>query len=131
MLSTFQRNGYFVGYVNEKDGYKFWVPSKHRLMKSPNVDFCPEKSCTTNNTVDLEFHPPEDDRHDVNSQSTCEDEFHSDQEDNHISESDSENDVDEENTHQDDSNDFSLSSPFRKIKRPVKLKYYISRLSTS
>ncbi|GLV44126.1 hypothetical protein CBL_21279, partial [Carabus blaptoides fortunei] len=48
--------GYFIGYVNEKYGYKVWVPSKHRVMKSRNVDFRPEKLCTTSNTIKLEFH---------------------------------------------------------------------------
>lgn len=47
--------GHFVGYVNDKDGYKVWVPSKHRIVKSRDVDFRPEKLCTTNKTVDLEF----------------------------------------------------------------------------
>ena len=47
------------------------------------------------------------------------------QKDYHISESDSENDdVDEENIYQNDNNDFSLSRPARKIKRPDKLKDY-------
>ena len=81
-----------VVYVNERDGYKVWVSSKHRIMKSPNIELHPEKLCTTN-TVELKFHPPEDDRHDVNSQNAFEDEFHSALEDGHISESDSGNDV--------------------------------------
>ena len=91
-------------------------------MRSPNVEFRPEKWCTANNTVELEFHPSEDDRHDVNSQSAFEDKFHSAQEDDQISESDSEEDVEKENTHQDDSNNFPLSRRVRKIKRPAKLK---------
>ena len=86
-------------------------------MKSTNVEFCPEK-CITDNTVELEFHPPEDNRHDLNRQSACE---YDD-----ISDSDSENDVDEENTHQNDRNDFPLSRSVRKIKRPAKLKDYRS-----
>ena len=62
--------------------------------------------------------------HDVNSQSDFKNKLHSAQKDHHISESYSENDVDEGNTHQDDNNDFPLSRPFRKIKRPAKLKGY-------
>ncbi|GLV56582.1 hypothetical protein CBL_09642, partial [Carabus blaptoides fortunei] len=31
--------GHFVGYVNEKDGYKVWFPSEYRVVKSHNVDF--------------------------------------------------------------------------------------------
>lgn len=52
--------GNFVGYVNDKDGYKIWVPSKHRVIKSRNVDFRPEKLCTSNNTIQLEFEDPVD-----------------------------------------------------------------------
>ena len=59
--------------MNEKYGYKVWVPSKHPIMKLRNVDFRPQKIYTTNNAFELEFHPPEDDRHDVNRQSACED----------------------------------------------------------
>lgn len=47
--------GYFVGYVNDKDGYKVWIPSKHRIVKSRDVDFRPEKLCTTNNTIYLQY----------------------------------------------------------------------------
>lgn len=53
--------GYFIGYVNDKDGYKVWVPTNNRIMKSRNVDFRPEKLCTTNNSVEFEFdHVPEE-----------------------------------------------------------------------
>lgn len=47
--------GHFIGYVNDKDGYKVWVPSKHRIIKSRDVDFRPEKLCTTKKTIDFEF----------------------------------------------------------------------------
>ena len=117
-------SGYFFGYVNEQDGFKVWVPSKHRIMISPNVEFRSEKLSTTNNSVELGFHPPQDDRHDVNSQNAFEDEFHRTQDDDHISESDYDNDVNEEDTHLGDSNDFPLSRPVHKIKRPAKFKDY-------
>lgn len=47
--------GYFVGYVNDKDDYKVWIPSKHHIIKSRDVDFRPAKLCTTNNTIYLEY----------------------------------------------------------------------------
>lgn len=56
--------GRFVGYVSDRDGYKVWVPSKHRLMRSRDVDFRPEKLCTTKNTIDLEFGTRCDDQDD-------------------------------------------------------------------
>lgn len=41
--------------MNDKDGYRIWVPSKHRVLKSRNVDFHPEKLCTTNNTIEFKL----------------------------------------------------------------------------
>lgn len=53
--------GHLVGYINDKDGYKVWIPSKHRLVKMHDVDFRPEKLCTTNDVIELELqHSPED-----------------------------------------------------------------------
>ncbi|KAK9753483.1 hypothetical protein QE152_g1997 [Popillia japonica] len=43
--------GNLVGHINDKVCYKVWLPLKHRLVKTRNVDFRPEKVCTNNNTI--------------------------------------------------------------------------------
>ncbi|KAF8777456.1 Retrovirus-related Pol polyprotein like [Argiope bruennichi] len=47
-------HGHFVGYVNKKDGYKIYLPSRKKIIKSRDVDFKPERLCTTPVTVEVE-----------------------------------------------------------------------------
>uniref|UniRef100_A0ABD2WYY7 Integrase catalytic domain-containing protein n=1 Tax=Trichogramma kaykai TaxID=54128 RepID=A0ABD2WYY7_9HYME len=61
--------GRFVGYVNEKDGYQVWVPSKNRVINSRNVDFRPEKLCTNHNEVELLINSEKDEE--VSSSENC------------------------------------------------------------
>lgn len=106
--------GHFVGYVNDKDGYKVWVPSRHRLFKSRNVDFRPEKLCTTNNTIELEF---------VNNSNDIADEVESINEE---SENDAEPDsrISKENEEMKENNEVPSSRPVRQVRPPVKFSDY-------
>ncbi|KAF8763325.1 Retrovirus-related Pol polyprotein like [Argiope bruennichi] len=47
-------HGHFLGYVNKKDGYKIYLPSRKKIIKSRDVDFKPERLCTTPVTVEVE-----------------------------------------------------------------------------
>ncbi|KAF8774799.1 Copia protein like [Argiope bruennichi] len=47
-------HGHFVGYVNKKDGYKIYLPSRKKIIKSRDVDFKPERLYTTPVTVEVE-----------------------------------------------------------------------------
>ena len=46
--------GHFVGYVNKKDGYKVYLPSQNKIIKSRDVYFKPERLCTTPVIVEVE-----------------------------------------------------------------------------
>ncbi|GLV46509.1 hypothetical protein CBL_20834 [Carabus blaptoides fortunei] len=104
--------GYFIGYVNEKDGYKVWVPSRHRVKKSRNVDFRPEKLCTTSNTIELEF------------QHSSREVGHNDETD-HVSEEDSVEANDARPGKSSDNSEVGQTTrPVRRIRQPAKLNDY-------
>ena len=43
--------GHMVGYVNEKYGYRVWVPSKNKIFCSHDVLFKSEAVCRTNSII--------------------------------------------------------------------------------
>jgi len=47
-------HGHMVGYVNDKDGYKIYLPSQKKIIKSRDVDFKTERLCTTSVAVEVE-----------------------------------------------------------------------------
>lgn len=46
--------GHLVGYVNVKDGYSIYLPSQHKIIRSRDVYFKPERLCTTSVSVEVE-----------------------------------------------------------------------------
>ncbi|KAK9712137.1 hypothetical protein QE152_g25073 [Popillia japonica] len=48
--------GHLVGYINDKDGFRVWVPAQRKLIMSHDVRFKPETVCNLrNDSVDIEF----------------------------------------------------------------------------
>lgn len=43
--------GHLVGYVNERDGYRIWIPSKNKIIRTHDVRFKPEVVCNKSNDV--------------------------------------------------------------------------------
>lgn len=115
--------GYFVGYVNEKDGYKVWVPSKHRIMKSRNVDFRPEKLCTKHKSIELEFHSSKEVKHDdEDNRNICKEENEVASDEIHICEDEEPRTTDAAGF--DNIQETSDSRPVRRNRQPVKFDDY-------
>lgn len=51
--------GHMIGYVNEKDGYRIWIPSQHKVITSHDIRFKTEKLCNALHDVYLELEKPE------------------------------------------------------------------------
>ncbi|KAL7306915.1 hypothetical protein TKK_0001074 [Trichogramma kaykai] len=118
--------GKFIGYLNEKDGYKIWVPSKNRVVNSRNVDFRPEKLCTNDSEIELYLNSTDEkeENHIKNDDSIAEefldalDDGGSTEEENSEEEEDkSESKIDIQATSQN-------TRPVRKIHTPKKLADY-------